>query len=955
MNARSLKSVNKKCNKLIQLSNLAGDLDSDIFAITETWFNDNISNSEVLNQNYIIYRRDRVVNCQKRGGGILLAVKKCHRSSLILTHDFSEIISVLINDILFILSYRPPGSDVKEYVSNLNDVYMSAQSTYENICILGDFNFPDLKWDASIYNHVHNDNAVFVDFINTYGLVQLNTVPSNKFRHILDLVISNFPESFSEIKACEADFNTDHVILNFSVETKESKKQQLAGRLVYNYKQADFDKIKQALNAADLSKVLSESENVHSAWENWLQTVSSIIEMHVPKLHIRDKNLPEWFDKEVIHLRNIKNTAWRRAHLKNTHASWAKFRKVRNKIVNLVRQKSKKFINDLGFSVKENPKRFWSFVKSKTKSSSVPSDIIWGDKHADTSHDIAKLFNEYFVSVFKPSDQISDNINFVCNSPNIHLNNVVVTEKQVYDILCKLYVNKALGPDNLSPVVLKYCSNEFKRSVCQLINRSLSEGVVPKDWLFANVIPVYKSKDKNQTSNYRPISLLSLISKVAERCIYNHIYPHIVNLLHPSQHGFLSGKSTATQLVQFLMDASSSIDNSSQIDVIYTDFAKAFDSVSHKLLLEKLCKIGFNGNLLQWLNSYLSNRYQRVLVNGVASDWVKVTSGVPQGSILGPVLFLIFINDLPEMLNYCKPLLFADDAKIFASKIQSFNDCTRIQDDLNALSDWCITNKLDLNVLKCKVMCITRSRSPIYFKYCIKGEPIERVSEMKDLGVVIENTLSWNNHVNKIIAKANRILGLIKRTVGFNAPEHVKLQLYQSLVRSNLEYCSQAWNGLTITNRVKLERVQRAATRYILNFPDMSYVERLSKTNLLPLSFRRDVLDLKFLYKCINGQYHLNAENFINFTSNSNVATRSADDPSLIKPPYCKTTTFQRAYFNRMYHSWNILPTNIRNATSVESFSRKLKKFLYLKVQNFNPECCCCMYTNNNDRCNCFR
>ena len=644
----------------------------------------------------------------------------------------------------------------------------------------------------------------------------------------------------------------------------------------------------------------------------------------------------------------MKNTAWRRAHRKNTHASWAKFKKLRNKLVNLIRQKSKNFINNLGLSVKENPKRFWSYIKSKTKSSSTPSDILWGDKHADSSSGIANLFNEYFVSVFKPNDLASDK--FVCSSPNVHLNNIVVTEKQVCDILYKLDVNKALGPDNLSPVILKHCSNELKSSVCKLINRSLSEGVVPKDWLFANVIPVYKSKDKNQVNNYRPISLLSIISKVAERCIYNHIFPHIVNLLHPSQHGFLSGKSTATQLVQFLMDASATIDNSSQIDVIYTDFAKAFDSVSHKLLLEKLCKMGFNGNLMKWFTSYLCNRYQRVIVDGAASDWVKVTSGVPQGSILGPALFLIFINDLPNVLTSCKPLLFADDAKIFSSNIQSVKDCTRIQNDLNSLSDWCVDNKLDLNVLKCKILCITRSHSPVYFNYCIKGEPIERVTEMKDLGIIIENTLSWNNHVNKTIAKANRVLGLIKRTVGFNSPEHVKLQLYKSLVRSNLEYCSQAWNGLTAINRVKLERVQRAATRYILSYPDMSYVQRLSKTNLLPLSFRRDVLDLKFLYKCINGQYLLNVDTFINFTGSSNVATRSTDDPSLIKPPRCKTTTFQKAYFNRMYRSWNLLPTHIRNASTIESFSRQLKKFLYMKVPNFSPECCCCMY----NRCSCF-
>lgn len=478
---------------------------------------------------------------------------------------------------------------------------------------------------------------------------------------------------------------------------------------------------------------------------------------------------------------------------------------------------------------------------------------------------------------------------------------------------------------------------------------SLSEGTVPNDWLFANVIPVHKSKEKNLATNYRPISLLSIISKVAERCIYNHVYPNIVTLLHPSQHGFLSGKSTSTQLVQFLMEVGDSLDNSCQSDVIYTDFAKAFDTVSHELLLQKMCKMGFNGSLMKWFTSYLSNRHQRVIIDGVASGWVKVTSGVPQGSILGPLLFLIFINDLPDVLNCCQPLLFADDAKIFL-KVQSIYDCNRIQTDLNSLNDWCVKNNLNLNVSKCKVLCLTRSHSPIHFNYCINGESVERVTEIKDLGVIIDNTLSWNKHVNTTVAKANQALGLIKRTVGFNAPDNVKLQLFKSLVRSKLEYCSQAWNGLTIKNRVKLERVQRAATRYILNFPDnMSYTERLSKTNLLPLSYRRDVLDLKFFYKCLHGQNSLNINVFVNFTSNNIVATRSASDPSLLKPPYCKTTAFQNAYFNRISYSWNSLPLYIRNASTIESFSRQLKKHLYPKIASFNPECCCCLYY----KCNC--
>jgi hypothetical protein len=265
-------------------------------------------------------------------------------------------------------------------------------------------------------------------------------------------------------------------------------------------------------------------------------------------------------------------------------------------------------------------------------------------------------------------------------------------------------------------------------------------------------------------------------------------------------------------------------------------------------------------------------------------------------------MFLIYINDLPDILKHSNPLLFADDTKIYAI-VCSVDDCQLIQDDLDALCHWCKIWKLDLNIAKCKVLSVTKSHNPIVFRYHINGKPLERVQELNDLGVLIQNNLSWNNHVDITVEKAYRMMGLIKRTVGYHAPQNVKQQLYTTLVRSNLEYCTQAWNGLTARNRVKLERVQRAATRYILNFPNISYTDRLSLLNLLPLSFRRDMLDLKFYYKSVNRLNELELYDFVNFSRDSIVNTRSSSDPNLIKIPFCKTTTFRNTFVNRIPYS----------------------------------------------------
>jgi hypothetical protein len=279
------------------------------------------------------------------------------------------------------------------------------------------------------------------------------------------------------------------------------------------------------------------------------------------------------------------------------------------------------------------------------------------------------------------------------------------------------------------------------------------------------------------------------------------------------------------------------------------------------------------------------------------------------------------------------------------------NDCVLIQTDLNALQNWCRKWKLEFNVTKCKVLSVTRSRKPMIFNYHINGEPIERVYEFKDLGILIRSDLSWNNHIKSIISKAKRMMGLIKRTVGYRAPQNVKLQLYTSLVRSNLEYCTQAWNGLTKQNRVKIERIQRGATRYILNFPTICYTARLTKLNLLPLSFRRDILDLNFFYKCFIGITPLKVTDFITFTcnSNSNIHTRNSSDPNLIKQPYCKTTTFKNAFFNRISYSWNKLPLTIRSLDTINSFTFHVKQHFLTILPKFNPECCCCFYV----KCDC--
>ena len=313
-------------------------------------------------------------------------------------------------------------------------------------------------------------------------------------------------------------------------------------------------------------------------------------------------------------------------------------------------------------------------LRAKTKSKNIPENVYFDTSYAHTPIRKAFLFNRFFQANFTLPEDTSHlpQINELAN-PNLESCQISIAETRL--IIDNIDTNKASGPDDISGRILKECSREISPSLTVLFNLSLTLRKMPENWKLANISPIFKKGDRENCCNYRPISLLCIVSKVLERAVLNQIKSEILPLITQFQHGFLSGRSTETQLIQVYNHINSMLDSSGQRDIIYIDFSKAYDSVPHHLLLHKLRSFGFNGTLYHWLCSYVNNQKQRVVINGEHSEWCNVTWGVPRGSILGSILFLLYINDLVDCIsNNSEVALFADDVKIHRN-VDSLNDC----------------------------------------------------------------------------------------------------------------------------------------------------------------------------------------------------------------------------------------------------------------------------------------
>ena len=353
-----------------------------------------------------------------------------------------------------------------------------------------------------------------------------------------------------------------------------------------------------------------------------------------------------------------------------------------------------------------------------------------------------------------------------CIRSDTIISDLTLNESMVLAALKALEVGKATGSDEIPAKLLKETAAVIAPSLCKIFNKSLQLGSLSSDWKLANVVPVHKKGAKDHVEYYRPISLLPTVSKVFELCVLNSIKDNLYQVISPKQYGFCTGRSCVTNLLEALDPIGSLLDSGSQVDTIYFDMSKAFEKVSHRRLVHKLLQAGFSGNLPNWFCSYLSSRRQRITVLGATSEDLPVTSGVPQGSIHGPALFVLYVNDLPEAISSSsRVLMFADGTKIFR-EIKTLGDASSLQEDLGKLATWSQSSGLLFNEDKWKAQHITRKTKPILSSYKLNNTALELYAAEKDLGVWISKDLTWYKQVNEQSSRANKLLGYLRGTRG---------------------------------------------------------------------------------------------------------------------------------------------------------------------------------------------
>lgn len=840
--------------------------DYDFILLTETWLYPAIANAEIFDDRYTVHRYDRPT----RAGGVLLALKHkyCPVGVPELEGSLAETVWVRVrvfNELYyFCVLYIPPNSQVTVYESFFDLTTNFLLDSGAKIIIAGDFNATDLTnivADSVLATGGQRPRA-YINFLSALQLTQHNCV-KNHNGVCLDFVLTN-----CNVTTTKSDFPLVPVDMHhppLSVEIPFLKRDRAGHRGTFDIGQLNFSKanfFKLYSNVRDLSwDRLYSVADVDDAAQIFNEILRGAFTGAVPYSIKSRRSYPPWFNAEIIknlRLKSKKRTMFKKTGNQIFHVQFCHLRAVTKKLIDA---SYREYIRDMEANLSRDPEIFFAFIK-KIKNckatSRSPEDMTIAGEIITNRDEVQAAFASYFRSVYarNPSSYNTDFEGRVSVPYSFGFSKC--TRLEIEAAINHLKPKRSRGPDSVPPYVFKACSEFLISPLEYIFNLIIAKSYFPAAWKLTKVCPIHKNGDVKAIENYRPIAMLSTPCKILETILHAQIYSHIRPFISPYQHGFLPKRSTVTNLLELSTSLSEAINSNSQVDVIYTDFAKAFDKVDHSVLLGKLHGLGFSRRALDLVASYLGGRRQYVVFAGRESPPFPVFSGVPQGSNLGPLLFTLLINDLPACLRYSKALLYADDCKIFR-RISSIRDCNDLQNDLDELHQWAVRNLLEFNTSKCSVVSFSRCRQLITYNYSIANCRLTRDTTVRDLGVLFDARLTFIPHIDGILGKANSMLGFVLRNSSSFTHEATFLRLFHVYVRTILEYAAVVWSPFYPTTSNLLERVQKRFLRY-MHFKrtghysfNVNYAALLSSFDMQPLGVRREAAGLLLFYKLLNG------------------------------------------------------------------------------------------------------
>ena len=932
LNIRSLLTKGKFLTLRAQLAHC----NLHVISLSETWLNNKIPSSMIGLDGYTLYRLDRQNTYKTRGGGLAVYVSKNikvddNKLSQINVSDKDieiQCISLAINhlrQIVILNVYRPPQGNFKNFCTSLTDsisqIYSICNSNAE-IYFMGDFN-------VNFYDKKNQNTKDLIQSMKAHGFPTL----INKFTRYgmspscLDQIFTN---SNYILQSGTLDLNlSDHSAV-FCTRKKIkviSPKVEFEGRSYRNYIKEDFQ---DNLINSNWREFYS-SIDPETCWNIMEQTIRTEIDKMCPvkKFKVYKSNDP-WITNEILEEIRDKDLAIKRARKSKTPQDWAFARFERNRVGNLIDRARADYFMEEERNSREDPKRFWRNLASvfpSKKSNNQNISLFNSDTNLEVSNDeIPGHINDFFTTIgpklarhFKVEDwTFSGHIN-----TDSKLNDIHTDYEEVHNLCKEINTGKSSALINLSSKIIKDAFLVLPVQLVYMYNLSISTATFPSQWKIATVIPLFKGGNRLDVGNYRPISLLPLPGKILEKIVHSKMTQFLEtnNILCQEQCGFRKGRSTVDSIVNLTNAIFNSINNHEACMAVFIDLKKAFDTINHTILISKLEYMGIGGNLLLWVTNYLHDRSQRTLANNSLSNPLTITCGVPQGSILGPLFFIAYINDVKDYLNDSEFGLYADDTVLFSHADNKNLLQLKLQDKLKSFHEWSLKNALTINILKTKFMVFgTRSRLKKLKDtiLTVNGQPLQQVPSFKYFGITLDSTLSFSNHISTVLNSVSHkayILSKIRRFITTRSA----IKIYKSMVIPYFDYTDIVYDKANQNDLNKLQRMQNKCLKICLlkdMRTDTDIIHSTVKT--AKLEFRRKVHLRNYMYS----KLHVDT-----LLDDVLVNTRARDAP-LFKVITPTLETFKRSVLYNGALEWNNLSTVLRNANHILSFKLQQKKWL---------------------------